>query len=73
MSILHIFKLSICYLVFILYLQPILVWARYISSVQYPHVASGYWIDNGGLETDIRESQSFYTFCRNVECSYNLL
>ena len=38
MSILHIFKLNLCHVVFISYSQPMSILTRYVSSVQYPHL-----------------------------------
>ena len=56
MFILHIFKLNLCHLVFISYSHPMSILTRYVSSVQYPYLSGSYWIDNEGLETDLRES-----------------
>ena len=56
MSILHIFKLNLCHLVFVSYSQPMSILTRYVSSVQYPQLTGTYRIDDEGLETDLRES-----------------
>lgn len=52
------FLLSLCNLV--LYTN-ISLWTRHISSVQYPHVASGYCTGEVHLESDLKQSQSFST------------